>query len=326
MLDVTYGTDASLYLAFESSIGALPGTPKPKNIAFVSESIKGARSLGQNQALSGDPNPLDSIPLRMTAEGPLVLQPGPLTSALMWRWILSNMTPDVSVPSASTFESILTRGKALSATVDVVLNETNELVKRVHGAIVDQCTIAVGPDGFLQHQLTIAALKTTKETVVMTGDPVVDLTTDEPYHHGQIAESDIIIDGAVANLSSLSITLNMNADKTIYVIGGGGYRQGLGRQRAAITGQIRAYLTDDTLWTMLKASEYHDVSCRWAVDATHFLTIQLPRTLLQETDPDVAGPGALMLDFQLEASKDEASETAIIVTTGNAEDGTAYAT
>lgn len=326
MLQVGYGSNASLHLAFESSIGVLPGTPKPKKLSFVSEDIKGSRTLGQNMALVGDPNPLDSIPLRIDAAGPLVLQPGPKTAALIWKWICSDITSDATGDPNDVHVSKLKPGPPLTATLDIGFEDlASARWKHIIGAAVDQVTVAIGPDGFVQHQLTIVGLETAKENALMSGSPH-DFTGDGFFHHGQIAASDILIDAARAELSSVSLTLNLNLDKSIYVIGGLGKRKGLGRQRAAITGQIRAYLVDDSIWTYLKAGAYHNVACKWAIDANTYLNIELPRTLLQETDPSANGPGAIMLDFQLQSSRDPTAASAIVATTGNDETGVNYAT
>lgn len=321
-MQVGYGSNSTLHFAFEAVMGELDGSPKPKKLSFVTEDIKGTTAQAENTALSGDPNPLDAINTRSDATGPLTLQPGPATAGLFWKWILGNSTPSGAGPYVHT--SKLQAGDPLTASLDILFDLAADRYKRILGAAVDQVTIQVGPDGFLQHALTVVGFETSKQTSLMTGS-VHDFSTDSPFHHGQIAATDIIVDGVVNNLSSLSLTLNLNLDKSLYVIGGGGKRVGLGRQRAAITGQIRAYLTDDSLWDMLKAGAMHDVSCKWAVDADHFLNIDLPRTLLQNTDPSANGPGALMLDFQLRASKDSVAGSAIVVTNGNDEDGSNYA-
>jgi hypothetical protein len=323
-MNVGYGSNSTLHLAFETVQGVLDGTPHPKKLAFVSEDIKGTQAQAENMALSGDPNPLDAVNTRIDAAGPLVLQPGLATAALFWKWILGNITTTGGPgPAPYVHTSKLQAGPALTASLDILFDLTADRFKRILGAAVDQVTIGIGPDGFLQHQLTVSGFETAKQSSLMTGTPH-DFSTDSPLHHGQIAAADILIDSAVANLSSFNITLNLNLDKSLYVIGGLGKRVGLGRQRAAITGQIRAYLTDDTLWGMLKAQAFHNVSCKWTVDADHTFTIDLPRCLLQPTDPSAAGPGAVMLDFSLRASKDPGAASAIVVTTSNDEAGTDY--
>lgn len=327
MANIGYGSNSYVKFDFEDATwGVDPGAPDGRKIAFVSESIKGSQGLIQNEALSGDPNPRDPVLARVDCSGDIVLQPGIISMPHIMKWITSNLAT-AGAADPWTHTSKLQSGAAVSVCLETLLDLDTDLFKKANGLIVESFGGEVGPDGILRFTLGVVGKTAGKATTSFHAASTKDYTAETVYHHGHILAADCKVNGSAnTRLLGLSWNMNLNPMKDVYGVGQAGVRLGVGRGRASLTGTIRMYVDDATIWDLANAGTYTSLDLTWTQTAsTRTFQLQFPRILLSKTDPAIGNDGPIVAEFNFVGAKDGTAQSAIVMVCKTGYAATEYA-
>lgn len=314
MANIGFGSNSKLWLNYETTPGTIVASGA-KQFAFYSESIRGSKSLIQNELLGGDPNPRDPVQARSDVAGDLALNVGNNTIAWLAKWITGNYSVSGAGPYVHT--SKLSAGSLQYASAEILLDLDTDLYKRALGLCADTVSFEIGPDGFFRTTVGVSGMTCTKQTTAGFTTPT-DWSTETPYHHGLLAAADTKYGGSAnTRIASLSLNIGLNLNKDIYGVGQGSNRLALGRGRATIGGTLRVYVDEPSFWDDSTAFTNKSIDLTWTISASEKFQLVLPRMFLQRSDPVVSGDGPLMAEFAIMASKDSGEATALKFVTTN---------
>jgi Phage tail tube protein len=290
--------------------GDVPTTPIPhKLLVLTGGGMVGDVAFIDNQLLGSDPNPRDVRSGKQSASGQFTFYPNIKSGAWLTEFILgvravaTGAGPYVSI-------SKLQSGRLPSWSIEESFDLATPEYKITTGARVDKVTIPFAAEGFLEYQTTLLAKGVTLGTTPMTGSPV-DWAEDACFDHLEMSK--LKIGGAdflQAMTGSIDISHNHFGDH--YVAMGGGMRRSLPRRRAKVSGKVKTFFEDMTLYSLALAGTYTTLEIEWT-NGVELINFLLPRVRFKRTDPKIVD-GPTDVEFAFEASKDVTDATSVMAT------------
>lgn len=319
------GANSYIVIGRETTFGTIAGAATGKKIAFVKESIKGAKKLIQSQLLGGDPNPRDPVLGRQDASGNLTIYAGVTSAPQFFEWALgSRATTGASAPY--THKHKVSAGTLPSFSVETYIPTATAKFKQLLGGTINTMSMSMGDEGFLELNFGLAGTGVNALASSANFTSPTDWTTENVYDMLKATSALVKVNGSAnAQILSFDLQLNHNVDTNHFVIGGGGIRKSLTRRRATVTGNIKIAFEDTTIYDLAAAGTYTSVDITLTYASGFTLQVWLPRVLLEKTEPVVDQDGMMTCTFSIVGSKDSTEATALEIVVVNDQAGTVYA-
>src|SRR5512135_2858902 len=189
MATLGFGSQSYVKVDYEDTWGSGPASAVGRKVAFISESIRGARTLIQNEQMSGDTNPRDPVPSRISCAGDIVLQPG-IDSLPFWTKFVCGHLATTGASDPYVHTSKFGAGAGYSLRLESLLDLDTDLWKDASGLLPQTFSGEIGVDGFMRWTVGVVGKNAVKATASFDPDSTVDWTTETQIHHGQILAAD----------------------------------------------------------------------------------------------------------------------------------------
>ncbi len=326
MADPLVGSRSALRVDFESSLGTVKGTPAPRLITFVSESLSGTQNLIRNPSIRADGNRPAPVNGNITASGQLQVI-ADIDSIGWWLKLLNHAVASTgaSDPYTHTYKWDITSVTFRSAFIDLLQGTSRW--KTMSGVRIKKFGVKFMSEGFMLVTLDLVGLTaatTTSQT--LTGTPT-DWTASTPLHMLQIAAADLTIDGTASTsaggnaacLAELEIDPNVNITENDYRIGQSGARSGLAVGAMDLGVKLKLAVEGTTQYTFMQSTTSHDVTLKFTAAANRTLQMQIPAFYVQKTLPMVQNDMGIFVDIEGMAAYDATAATQLkwVLVNGN---------
>lgn len=313
---------STLVVARESSWGVLGGSPKKYQLQFNSSSMSASQGSADNNAISGDRNPRDSVLLRKDAGGEIAFYIGKKSFPWWLNMVLGGLTTTGAAdPWTHTFK--------VGASLPTFQIEEKFALAAPHyllyaGCIANTLSMSGGPDGLKEARVGVIAKDGTPSAVQTLTTPT-DWTDEVIADDSMAAAADVKFNGsAFAEMASFDLSFSNNVIADDYRMGTL-YRGSVIPRRASLTGNLRVIFESLTAYNLAVAGTKTNFDVKWTLGGGHSLQVVVPRITLERKDPQISGDGLVYLDLPYKASKDGTEQSAIKVVMLNDQAGTIYA-
>jgi hypothetical protein len=311
---------------FESALGTVKGTPAPRKITYVSESVSGTQNLIRNQSIRADGNRPAPVNGNITAGGQIQVV-ADIDSVGWWLKLLNHSVSSsgASDPYTHTYKWDISAVTFRSAFLDLQLGTSR--YKTLNGMRIKKFGVKFMSEGFLLLTIDVVGLNcATTTSATLTGTPT-DWTASTPLHMLQIAAADLLIDGVAKTtaggnadcLAELEIDPSINITENDYRIGASGARSGLAVGAMDLGVKLKMAVEGTTQFTFMQSTTSHDVTLKFTAAANRTLQLNVPAFYVQKTLPMVQNDMGMFVDIEGMAAYDATAATQLkwVLVNGN---------
>lgn len=316
MADPLVGSRSELRVDFESALGTVKGTPAPRQITYVSESLSGTQNLIRNPSIRPDGNRPAPVNGNINAGGQIQVV-ADINSIGWWLKLLNHAVSSTgaSDPYTHTYKWDITSVTFRSACFDIKLGTS--IYKKLLGCRIKKFGVKFMSEGFMLLTIDVVGLSASYQTAVtLTGTPT-DWTASTALEMLQIAAADLTIDGTAASsagsnaacLAELEIDPNVNITENDYRIAAAGARSGLAVGAMDLGVKLKMAVEGATQMTFMQSTGTHDVTLKFTAGVNRTLQMQIPAFTVQKTLPSVENDMGIFVNIEGMASYDTTAAT-----------------
>lgn len=177
------------------------------------------------------------------------------------------------------------------------------------GGVIDTLKLTASPDQLVKASFGVVGSDMVGSTSALDAS-VTPATGNEPFD----AFTGVITEGGVTIGTITSFTLNINNSVANTFAIGSQAAQGFDIGRGRVTGNIQAYVPDNTLLTKLLDEVESSIALTLTDPAGNSLEFNMPRIKYMTNSVPLNGEGSRIQSLDFQALRDDAEEVALIIT------------
>ncbi len=314
MTGIVFGNNATLTLFNETTYGTRTNANGQK-LFFTTENLKATRQTFDSQTITGDRERMKPVRGNVNVSGQIAMEVSPENMLLMLYYAIGTWTttPTAAGSTEPFTHTFVTGSKLPSFQAQVNFGVDAPTGQRYHlfsGLKINTFSLQVPNNGNVT-----ATFDCIGKNVVMSDSVIDSAPTTTTFTRYSSFEADIQINGSPAtNVESFSLTVANELDESVYPISTDGLRTELPNGFQTVSGQFTAFFDNDLLLNSAKSGENVPIILSLkrgtetpGTSGNERMVFTLPFTMLEQTSPEVSGPGGVKLQMAFKAYKNLAT-------------------